>query len=55
MVSSSCTISEKYNDPILRKFSDGRTYRGIDRRARVIYKTLPDQYRATNINTEKHH
>ena len=29
---SSCTISEETNDPILRKFSDGR----IDRRTRVI-------------------
>ena len=26
---SSCTISEKTNDPILRKLSDGRTDRGI--------------------------
>ena len=29
---SSCTISEKTNDPILSKFSDGQT----DRRTRVI-------------------
>ena len=29
---SSCTISEKNNDPVLRKFSDGRT----ERRTRVI-------------------
>ena len=29
---SSYTISEKTNDPVLRKFSDGRT----DRRTRVI-------------------
>ena len=28
----SCTISEKTNDPILRKFSDGETDRQIDRR-----------------------
>ena len=29
---SSCTISEKTNDPILRKVSDGRTDRQIDGR-----------------------
>ena len=34
---SSCTISEETNDPILRKFSDGRT----DRQER-FYKTLSD-------------
>ena len=28
---SSCTISEKADDPILRKFSDGRTDRWTDR------------------------
>ena len=28
---SLCTISEKTNDPILRKLSDGRTYRRTDR------------------------
>ena len=33
---SLCTISEKTNDPILRKFSDGRIDRGTDRRMRVI-------------------
>ena len=38
---SSCTISEKTNDPILRKFSDGR----IDRRTRVISK---DAFRLTS-------
>ena len=29
---SSCTISEKTDDPILRKFSDGRSDRRTDRR-----------------------
>ena len=33
---SSCTISEKTNDLILRKFSDGRTDGWTDRRTRVI-------------------
>ena len=33
---SSCTISEKTNDPILIKFSDGRTDGGTDIRTRVI-------------------
>ena len=32
----SCTILEKANDSILRKLSDERTDRQIDRRARVI-------------------
>ena len=32
---SSCTISEKNHDPILRKFSDGRTNGRTDRRTRV--------------------
>ena len=29
---SSCTISEKTDDPILRKFNDGRSDRRTDRR-----------------------
>ena len=37
---SSCTISEKTNEPIMRIFSDrrtdGKTYRQTDRSARVI-------------------
>ena len=33
---SSCTISEKTNDPILRKLSDGWTDGRMDRRTRVI-------------------
>ena len=33
---SSCTISEKTNELILRKFSDGRTDRQTDRRTRAI-------------------
>ena len=33
---SSCTISEKTNDQILRKFSDNRTDRQTGRRTRVI-------------------
>ena len=33
---SSCTISEKTNDSILRKLSDGRTDGQTDRRTRVI-------------------
>ena len=33
---SSCTISEKTNDPILSKLSEGRTDRWTDRRTRVI-------------------
>ena len=33
---SSCTISEKTNDPILIKFSDGRTDGGTDIQTRVI-------------------
>ena len=33
---SSCTISEKINDLILRKFIDGRTDGKTDRRTRVI-------------------
>ena len=32
---SSCTISEKTNDPILRKLSDRRTDRWTDRRTDV--------------------
>ena len=32
---SSCPISGKPDDPILRKFSDGRTDRTADRRMRV--------------------
>ena len=33
---SSCTISDKKNDPILRKLSDGWTDRWADGRMRVI-------------------
>ena len=33
---SACTIPEKTNDPILRKFSDEQTYGQIDRRTRLI-------------------
>ena len=33
---SSCTISEKTNDPILRKLSDVRTDGWTDRRTRVV-------------------
>ena len=33
---SSCKISEKTNDSILRKLSDGRTDRQTDRRTRMI-------------------
>ena len=36
---SSCTISEKTNDPILKKFNDGRTDRQIDGRE-WFYRTL---------------
>ena len=40
---SPCTISEKTNDPILRKLSDGRTDRQTDRRTRLIFhRTLSD-------------
>ena len=36
----SCTISEKNNDPILRKFSDGQTDRQTD--GREFHRTLPN-------------
>ena len=36
-LSSSCTISEKTNDPILRKLRDGLTDWQTDRRRRVIW------------------
>ena len=34
--SSSCKISEQTDDPILRKFRDGRTDKQMDRQTRVI-------------------
>ena len=52
---SSCTISDKTNDPILRKLRDGRTDGRKDGRtdgqtARVTSWTLSDQSLASNKN-----
>ena len=48
---SSCTISEKTDDPILRKLSDGRKDRRTDGRE-WFHKTLSDERRASNINNK---
>ena len=44
---SSCNISEKTNDPILRKFSDGKTDGRTDGRE-WFHRTLSDWCRASN-------
>ena len=46
---SSCTTSEKTNDPILRKLSDGQTEGQADGQTDWFHRTMSNYYRALKI------